>query len=134
MATSIQAVHNRFQSFNDLDLLVVLHLMIRKAEALCEGQPGQLEVVNHWRRVCETYGPGTIDLQLDAVVLDRSLKQFLLRVLSEIETELDVSGEVYAARLIKDGWRTPGVAVSDYNTALLRSTTKNLRTLVEQPA
>ncbi len=132
MATSYQIVGDRAQHFNDLDLLVVLHLMIRDADALRESQFQKLELVNYWRHVCETYGPGTIDLRLNALASDQSLKTFFLRLLEAVNSDSEAIGETYPAKLLMKEWLTPGVTVYEYKTELIRSTVENLRKLLEQ--
>lgn len=130
MATSIQIVGNRSETFNDLDLLVLLHLMIRSAEANSGDKGIRRKLAERFASVCEGYGPGTIDLQLDVLLSDQTLKSEFLRILSETESHIESVGETYPAQLLRDKWRTAGVKIGDYKTNLIRTVAEKVRTLL----
>jgi hypothetical protein len=112
----------------DVSLLVLLHLMLRHAEA--SGKHEHSELVESWRNTLTTYGPGVIDLQLDAIVSDPSRRSYFLGLLDEVEAELDQVGDVYPGALIKKGWLTRGVIMADYKTAGVHSAVTTLRDLL----
>jgi hypothetical protein len=130
MATSIQVSSGRAEAFNDLDLLVLLHLMLQAASQMSQ-TPATVEIVARLRATCEDYGPGSIDLQLDDIRTDEALRNAYLGILRMAMDRLDSAGSVLPAEAIMTGWLTRGVRINDFSVELIHTASERLRKLVE---
>lgn len=130
MAHSFLAVGDRIERIYDIDLLVLVHLLLRHAEASGNEQP---ELIESLRKTAKTRGLGVIDVELDWIVAEPSRKSHFLGLLDALDRELDQTGEVYPAAQLRKGWLARGVTINnDYKTALIRSAVSKARTLVKQ--
>ena|ERR1044071_1977364 len=130
MASSYLAVGDRIKLIDDVDLLVLVHLLLRHAEASADvADSGLSELL---RNTLKMYGPGVIDLPLDAIVADPSRKAHFLSLLDAVDNELDGMGQAYPVGLLKNGWLTRGVRLNnDYQTAPIRSAVSTARDLLK---
>ena len=130
MAHSYLRVGDGIERIHDIDLLILVHLLVRHAEASGSEQP---ELIESLRKTANTRGLGVIDLKLNWIVADLSRKAYFLGLLDAVDQELDQMGETYPVALLKKGWLTRGVSFSnDYKTALIRSAVSKARNLVKQ--
>src|SRR5262245_6789687 len=114
MAHSFLAVGDRIERIYDMDLLVLVHLLLRHAEASGEHP----DLIESFRNTLKMYGPGVVDLPLDAIIADPSRKSHLVNLLDAVDREVDQVGELYPVALLKKGWLTRGVRFNnDYTTA-----------------
>lgn len=130
MASSYVAVGDRLELIDDVELLVLVHLLLRHAEASGEHQHAGL--IESLRNTLKMYGPGVIDLPLGAIVADPSRKSQFLGLLDAVDGELDQMGVAYPVALLKKGWLTRGVRLNnDHKTALIRSAVSTMRDLLK---
>lgn len=130
MATSIQVSLGRAEAFNELDLLVLVHLMLQAASQMSQ-TPETAELVSRLKIVCEGYGPGTMDLQLDDIRKNDVLRSAYLGILKVTMARLASAGPTVPARAIMTGWLTRGVRINDFSAELIRTASQRLRKLVE---
>ena len=89
MGTSYLVVRDRLESIYDMDLLVLVHLLLRHAEASGNEHP---ELIESLRETLKTQGPGVVDLKLEWIVADPSRKSHFLGLLDAVDTEVDGLG------------------------------------------
>jgi len=130
MAHSSQEFAGRNKSFNDVDLLVLLHLMMRNVKGVVDDPQVEQRLTSEWREVFEIYGPGLITLGLDELAENETMKQAYLRVLRATEEHLDTIGPVYPKAQLQTGWRVPHIRLTDYPTDDLRAVIRGLRELL----
>jgi hypothetical protein len=131
MATSIQISTGRAEAFNDLDLLVLLHLMIQHASSGPSETPATSEIVSRLKAICEGYGPGSIDLHLNELSSNEVFRKAYLDTLRTTMEHLGCVGAVYPAKTIMKDWLTGGVKVNDYSVDLIRATGQRVSRLLE---
>jgi hypothetical protein len=130
MAHSYLAVGDRLERIYDIDLLVLVHLLLRHAEASGNEHPKLIESL---RKTAKTQGPGVVDVELNWIIADPSRKSHLLSLLDAIDRELDQVGEAYPPELLRQGWPFRGVIIkNDFKTARIRSVVLTARNLVKQ--
>jgi hypothetical protein len=81
--------------FDDIDLLIIMSMMI---ETLKEPKDENIyaclvESANSWEREIEGYGPGVIELGLDASLREPIAREAFVSVLSDVRTRLQSFGE-----------------------------------------
>jgi hypothetical protein len=126
MAHSIQAFGGRSATFNDLDLLAVVSLLMAECEQSRYEELGS--VVGSWQDALRGYGPGVVDLDLDAI--SPTAKFELIAALAAIEIVVArstfVRGSILDARC-----NAPGVKFADqYPTHYVLKAIEALRSLL----
>jgi hypothetical protein len=81
--------------FDDIDLLILMSMMI---ETIKEPKDENIyaylaESANSWQREIEGYGPGVIELGLDASLRETIAREAFVSVLSDVRTRLQSFGE-----------------------------------------
>jgi hypothetical protein len=130
MATSIQTFADRSTFLNDLDLLVLLHILIKVLQEKTGRKEEEERLISWSTDICEGYGPGTIDLQLDDFAQDRKLTLAFLEALTCVEKRVRSVGASYPSRELITGWLTDGVIPSDYDPQLILDALAELRDLI----
>lgn len=74
MAHSIQVIGEKSVVLNDLDLLLLLRMMVDSVDSGAYQDTGLQQISARWRQCWETYGPGTIDLELAEISSNNSSK------------------------------------------------------------
>ena len=130
MGHSYLAVGDRLERIYDIDLLVLVHLLLRHAEASGNEHPDLIESL---RKTIKTRGVGVVDVNLNWIVADPSRKSHFLSLLDAVDRELDQLGDAYPVALLRKGWLARGVRInSDYKTATIRTAVSKARDLVKQ--
>lgn len=129
MATTILTVNEHHESFNDVDLLIVVRMVVL---SIADDRSGELSVVKRrWERAIEARAPGVVDLGIEECANDANLRRQLAELLESLETRLSALGdEVPVARLLGNR-RLPGIAFREpYPTHHLVSAARRLRELI----
>jgi hypothetical protein len=139
MAHSIQTVGDRAESFNDLDLLVLICLAGQEVTSSAPSYPRLASFVKRWKHEVATYGPGTIDLRLDDLVTDDLVTATgalseLDSMLTALRARLEQHGRTIPAAVLNSECPTPGVTFYDYPTMHLANACDRLAQLVRRPA
>jgi len=95
MTHTIQSYQDRMRFFDDIDLLILMSMMI---ETIKEPKDENIyaclaESANSWQREIEGYGPGVIELGLDASLREPIAREAFVSVLSDVQTRLQSFGE-----------------------------------------
>ena len=133
MGTSIQVVRGKAESFNDIDLLVLLRFMVEEIGAGPSEYPSLAPFVSIWTDCCSDSGPGTIDLQLDRLDLDERSASEFARLLNAVERAWAAWGALIPAHVLNTKYFVRGVRFNDYEISRLTAATDKLRKLVGGP-
>ncbi len=129
MAHSIQAVGDRAEIINDLDVLALIGMLINSAGELPECYPLLGPFIRGWREQCIYYGPGLIDLNLEGLAAIEPARSQFVELLAAVEKQLAAHGEtIPASRLVSS--EAIGVTLGDYPTAMIKITAERIRTLM----
>ncbi|MEO7596090.1 MAG: hypothetical protein ABI134_33080 [Byssovorax sp.] len=130
MGYSIQVFGNRAENFHDLDLIALTGLMSERVqehpEKFCEVSP----IVGGWVRDLAGYGPGAIDLKLDAVISSEPVAKGLETLLSEVADRIVSFGTAIPASFLNARCRAPGVIFANFPSASLLEALDRFRALV----
>ena len=87
--------------------------------------------VNEWNEALETYGPGTIDLKLDELVLSPDAHRQFVSMIHVIEDEIKDTEMHVLTSMLNTQCRVIGVRFIDYRGDLLTKAIANLRRLLQ---
>jgi hypothetical protein len=131
MAWSIQVVAGKSEVLHDLDILALLSLIQTEIDSNIDGYSALASFESAWRESLETYGPGTLELDLERLSSDpQGVAQFR-HLLSKVRSRLVSFGELVPAVAITTGRRNHGVRFSDYKTSMLVAALDQLETLLQ---
>lgn len=130
MANSIQEFNGKFKVFNDLDLIVVILLVLKR---LSKTQKSGLlgKIIESWKGILTSYAPGVIDLELTSLIRSTEEKTITLNLLSQIEMELSNYREVVPASVLNNLTITPEVKFIDYKIKFIVTTLTSLKELLK---
>jgi len=131
MGHSIQIVADRLEIINDLDLFALIAIIT--TEPYNKRFTSLNKCLVAWRNQIEVSGPGTIELNLEAIFADDSARIDMLSLLTEIENEYKRRGDAIPASVLNERCRAAGVIFNDYATRFLFSTTEAIRRLLLTP-
>jgi hypothetical protein len=124
----MQQIGERVEPFNDLDLIAVLSLLDREVVSRPDEYLELRPLLSEWKRDLVTYGPGTIDLKLDAVS-HRGRAQ-LRSLLASVGDRVEQFGNSVPASVLTERLQVPGVRFNDYPVSVLRTVVNALRKLL----
>jgi hypothetical protein len=130
MAHSIQVLDEKAETFNDLDLLVLIKFFLMELKRNSEAYPRLASIATGWRESLENYGPGTIDLRVERAVGDAEGRQQFANLLAAVARELNRDGELVPAAELNSLSAVPGVKFYDYQKSLLREAIAKLNKLL----
>ena len=130
MANSIQTNGVKAETFNDLDLIVLVCLFDPEVTSVPDRYVALRTVIAGWKRGLTVYGPGTIDLELDDLASFEGERSQLISLLTAIDDKIDKFGETVPASLLNERCLVPGVTFRDYPTSLLKGAIKTIKTLL----
>jgi hypothetical protein len=130
MGHSIQVIGNRAENFHDLDLIALIGLMSEGVQRHPERFREISPFVGEWVRALAGYGPGVIDLDLNAVVSSESVAKELETLLSEVADRIRGLGPAIPASLLNANCRAPGVMFADFPAASLLAALDTFRAFV----
>ena len=130
MATSIQAIGERAEVLNDLDLLVLIALLNEVGHVAREQLESLQSFFDSWRENCVGYGPGTIDLDLEGISASENAKSDFEQLLKAVENRLEEFGETIPAKVLTRWCEAPGVTFNDYPTTTIKTTVERIRALM----
>lgn len=99
MANSIQEFREEFESFNDLDIIAMIHLATEVYSSLDKNRKIS-DIISGWRRQMEIAGPGTIDLMLDDYLKTPEDRGAFFLLLKEIRRKVLEFGEVIPINIL----------------------------------
>lgn len=129
MAKSIQTVNGHDATFNDVDLLVVVRMVL---SSMTEAKKRKLATtVETLEGVLAMHAPGVVDLRMQDWVNDGETRSTLISLLANIETSLSEWGDAVPLAHLKEECRIPGVIFEEpYPTRLLAEAARQLRQLI----
>jgi hypothetical protein len=130
MGHTTQSVGGRHAIFSDADIIAIVCLLREQLEE--RGRPGNdaLErVVVGWEKELEGYGPGVINLALEAIVRVPDVAGAVRSGLASLQGELEARSEPVPAAILNKRCRAPGVTFADYRPALLIAAIQKLMAL-----
>ncbi|NJK31239.1 MAG: hypothetical protein HC927_01830 [Deltaproteobacteria bacterium] len=114
-----------------MDTLVLLGFLIDEVCDSPERYSGILCMTSVWRECREGSGPGTLDMNLDALVdISDGVAQFC-GALSSVEHRLVSFGKCIPRQLLNERYSVSNVVFADFSTHRLRDLIAKLRTLVK---
>lgn len=132
MAHSIQTVGTEAEIFNDFDLIALICLMADEVRGHPEEFPTIAPLVDEWSASLAAYGPGLIELRLDAIASSaRAMDEFSV-LLSSVEVRIRRCGTVPAS-FLNTRCDAPGIEFSDYSGDFLLQAVGRLQKLVSAP-
>lgn len=129
MAHSIQTVGARADTFNDFDLIALICLMLDEVQKNPGTFPLVGPLVQAWSVSLEGYGPGVIELDLDAIAAAAKTAREFDILLSSVESAIRRHGTVPAS-VLRALSRAPGIEFADYPGEFLLEASKRLRALM----
>jgi hypothetical protein len=132
MASSIQVVGSKFASFNDLDLLALLCLLVEEIEANPTAYGTVAPIVTEWHRQSATYGPGTIELGLDEIQPSDSARSELIASLEAVGQRAVRWGERIPESVLNRRCVAPGVRFVDFPVSAILDAGQKLQCLVSE--
>ena len=130
MAHSIQTLGDRTAVLNDLDLIAIIGLMVDEVKESPDRFPVINRVVLQWAASLRGYGPGTIELNLEAIAGSPEALSELKMLLSSVNDRVRSLGDRVPAPLLNHGLPAPGVTLSDYDSQFLIQAMDKLRQLL----
>lgn len=128
MANSTQEFRGRFISFNDLDIIAVIHLTMDVYKSLHEDKKIS-EIVAGWAHQMEIAGPGSIDLMLDDYLQSPDEKNAFFVLLEGVRNRVKMFGSVVPVSVLSRPVAM-GVAFKDYPAQEIHSCLDELENLV----
>jgi hypothetical protein len=114
MASSIQIRSKKIKRFNDLDLIAIICLIYFEATRIPDEYPTILPTIKRWHRDLLSYGPGTIDLDLDKFPASALAVREFLAATNAVKAVVSQFGEILPASVLNEKCHIPGVKFSDY--------------------
>jgi hypothetical protein len=130
MTTSIQAIGERAEILNDLDVLALIALLNQVGHEDREKFKSLQPFFDAWQENCVGYGPGTIDLDLQGISASENAKSELEHLLKIVENKLGEFSEMIPAKVLTVWCKAPGVKFSDYPKMKIKTTIKKIRALM----
>ncbi len=131
MAHSIQVIGEKSVVLNDLDLLLLPRMMVDSLDSGAYQDTGLQEISARWRRCWETYGPGTIDLELAEISSRNSSKAKFLDLTRDMEIFLRVQPPILERAMLNQRWRIKGVEFADYEVDRLIVALEKIQLLIK---
>ncbi len=129
MGTSVLTVNDRHATFDDIDLLLVVRMLLSDLTDADRETLGALP--QEWETAVETNAPGVVDLPVERYANDDTARPRLVSLLAGVESSLSSNGDVPLARL-KGDLRVPGVMFErPYPSGRLLDASKRLRGLID---
>lgn len=132
MAHSIQVIGEKSVVLNDLDLLLLLRMMVDSVDSGAYQDTGLQQICARWRQCWETYGPGTIDLELAEISSHNSSKAKFLDLTRDIEKFLRAQPPILERSIINQRWRIKGIEFADYEVDRLIVAIEKIHALTKQ--
>ncbi len=129
MGTSIQMFRGKSVPLNDLDLLVIAGFMIQVVEELRRFE-NLSTTAARWREAIRLYGPGVIDLDLEALLATPEKNEQFQKLLSEVKSRLQAHGEVVPSHVLAKLVQAPGVTFKDFPVSFAVRAVEQLEELV----
>ena len=114
MASSFQTRNNNFKRFNDLDLVALICLFSHEITRRSVEYPTILPAIQRWGRDLSNYGPGTIDLNLDAFPASALADSEFLSAANAIKSFVSQFGETLPAWVLNENCNIRGIKFSDF--------------------
>ncbi len=130
MAYSYLSKSDRHERIEDFSLLILLHLMYRELETARDDGVESSYLRAELERLFQGYGPGCINLDLDHIVANRSIRERFLQLLVAIEKHLISIGEKYPPVQLMVGWPIPGMLIFEHKNDDTHSLIAKVRSLV----
>ncbi len=130
MASSIQLFGKKAESFNDLDLIVLVQFLAEVVSQSGE-YPTLRNLVEQWTANVRLYGPGVLDLALDGALKMPAAKGELVAALNTVKAKIAEFGSIIPADLLNSRNIAPGVTFNDYSVPILRDATARLERLID---
>jgi hypothetical protein len=130
MTFSIQNVGEIAVGINDCDLLVLMGMIFDETEYSQPHHSALKPYLECWRNIRNTYGPGTLDLELDSLAKDPAAKSELNNLLSTVKLKAMSWGETIPAAIANEKWAVRGVKFVDYQTSRVVLAIDNLMDLI----
>lgn len=129
MAKSIQTVNGHHATFNDLDLLLVIRMLL---SSMTEGDKKKLTpTVEVWENAIAMHAPGVIDLRVQEWANDEEARIPLITLFANLESSLGDWGDEIPLVHLKEDCRIPGVVFEGpYPTRHLAGAACQLRQLL----
>jgi hypothetical protein len=130
MGHSIQMFRNRSAIINDVELVALICIMEDEADARSTMFPTIRPAVMRWCASLAAYGPGLIEMDLDALLSSAQCEREFLSLLSCVEERLRLFGEKVPKSLL---YRccVPGIKFdSDYDSRFVSEAIAMLKKLV----
>src|SRR5689334_18360368 len=128
MAHSIQTYRGKSEVINDLDLLVIIGFSIAIINHSTEFR-GLQGLAGQWQESLRQYGPGTIDLKLEQIVVDPERLLSLERLLGKILEQISHYHEKIPADVLNERLSVSGVRFNDFDVANIEEAVKKLQTV-----
>lgn len=115
MANSIQTYNRRFQIINDIDLLVLLHLVIKNIHSVPKNTLVENKLISFLSDICTNYGPGVINIDFKILYEHNLINQVFFPTLLKVKDYIGKNQMELLDIQIKQSWLTHGVTVFDFN-------------------
>ena len=130
MAHSIQVMGGRAEAFDDLDLIALLGLLGLEVESAPHAHLHVAPLIAVWQRDLETYAPGTIELNLEAVKRSAAQEAELALLLDSVARHARRYGRNVPAQVLSSRCKAPGVTFFDYPAARIHEAIRRLRDMI----
>jgi len=118
--------------FNDLDLMAILYLADLEVASRPSNYLTISATLTKWKQRLMTYGPGTIDLNLNELSSSNNAIPELIEILDTVNANLEKFGHAVPASILNQQCNAPGVRFFEYPTSLLRPAITRLRQLLTE--
>jgi len=130
MAKSILTVDDRHSTFNDVDLLLVMRMVLSSLRE--QGGDELVSIEEEWQRALDTHATGVIDLPLQKYANDEYVGMSLISHLSDLESSLIAYGDEVPLSHLKKHCKIPGVVFEGpYPTCHVVAAVRSLRGLIQ---
>ena len=130
MTTSIQAIGDRAEILNDLDLLALIALLNEVRYETREQLKSLQPFFDIWHGNCIGYGPGTLDLDLEGISANENAASELEQLLKTVDNKLGDFGDAVPAKVLATWCDAPGVTFTNYSTTKIKTTIERIRVLM----
>jgi len=130
MTSSIQNVGEEAAIINDSDLLILIGMMMDKINPVGSRYSALTPYARKWDECRLSYGPGTLDLELDSLAKDLKAKSEMNSLLSALEERVGHWGDIIPADTANEKWHVRGVRFYDYQTSRIISAIERIRALM----
>lgn len=113
MGTSIQTIDQHSAILNDVDLLILMGLMVNQVSENPEAYSALDGFCRQWIHSRETYGPGTLDLNLQEISTEERSRIQFLRLLEDLKKRGLQNPTVLSADFLNTHFKVKGVRFFD---------------------